>query len=38
MGLLMRLAMDKEEENKRNGGYCFGAKEDHNTDPYKELK
>ena len=39
MGLLARLAMDKEEENKKGmAAIVSGQKEDHNTDPYKELK
>lgn len=40
MGLLERLAMDKEEENKKNksSSSVSGQKEEQKVDPYKELK
>ncbi len=40
MGLLERLAMDKEEENKKNksSSSASGQKEEQKVDPYKELK
>ena len=39
MGLLARLAMDKEEENKKGmAAIVSGQKEDHKNDTYKELK
>lgn len=40
MGLLERLAMDKEDESKKSKGSssASGQKEEQKTDPYKELK
>ncbi len=40
MGLLERLAMDKEEENKKSksSSSASGQKEEQKVDPYKELK
>jgi len=39
MGLLERLSMDREEEHKKGlAVISAGQKDDHKTDPYKELK